>query len=94
MYESENKKVQEIVRIVQTQGCTIEGKKITINDLNRLCQDLNRADKAEIADLVGSIMAELEHLYNERQYLDDSIKPLEAVKEKLAQIINLKLDWK
>ena len=92
MYESENKKVQEIVRIVQTQGCTIEGKKITINDLNRLCQDLNRADKAEIADLVGSIMGELEHLYNERQYLDDSIKPLEAAKEKLARIIGLNLD--
>ena len=92
MYESENKKVQEIVRIVQTQGCTIEGKKITINDLNRLCQDLNRADKAEIADLVGSIMAELEHLYSERQYLDDNIKPLEAAKEKLARIIDLNLD--
>ena len=68
------------------------GKKITLNDLDRLCQDLNRADKAEIADLVGSIMGELEHLYSERQYLNDSIKPLEAAKEKLAQIINLKLD--
>jgi hypothetical protein len=92
MYESENKKVQEIVRIVQTQGCTIEGKKITLNNLDRLCQDLNRSDKAEIADLAGSIMGELEHLYSERQYLNDSIKPLEAAKEKLAQIINLKLD--
>lgn len=37
-------------------------------------------------------MGELEHLYSERQYLNDSIKPLEAAKEKLAQIINLKLD--
>ena len=37
-------------------------------------------------------MAELEHLYNERQYLDDSIKPLEAAKEKLARIIDLNLD--
>jgi hypothetical protein len=92
MYESENKKVQEIVRLVQTQGCTIEGKKITLNDLDRLCQNLSRSDKLEIADLVGSIMGELEHLYSERQCLDDSIKPLEAVKEKLAQIINLKLD--
>jgi hypothetical protein len=92
MYESENKKVQEIVRIVQIQGCMIEGQEITLNDLNHLCQDLNRSDQAEIADLVGSIMGELEHLYNERQYLDDSIKPLEAAKEKLAQIINLKLD--
>lgn len=93
MYESENKKVQEIVRIVQIQGCTIEGKKITLNDWD-LCQDLNRSDKAEIADLIGSIMGELEHLYSERQYLNDSIKPLEAAKEKLAQIINLKLDWR
>ena len=94
MYESENKKVQEIVRVVQMQGCTIEGKAITLNDLDRLCQDLNRSDKEEIADLVGSIMAELEHLYGERQYLDDNIKPLEAAKEKLAQIIDLNLDWK
>ena len=92
MYESLNKKVQEIVRVVQLQGCTIEGNEITLNDLNRLCQDLNRSDKKEIADLVGSIMSELEHLYSERQYLNDSIKPLEAAKEKLAQIINLKLD--
>jgi hypothetical protein len=92
MYESPNKKVQEIVRVIQLQSCTIEGKEITLNDLDRLCQDLNRSDKEEIADLVGSIMGELEHLYNERQYLNDSIKPLEAAKEKLAQIINLKLD--
>jgi hypothetical protein len=92
MYESPNKKVQEIVRVVQLQSCTIEGKEITLNDLDRLCQDLNRSDKEEIADLVGNIMGELEHLYNERQYLNDSIKPLEAAKEKLAQIINLKLD--
>jgi hypothetical protein len=92
MYESENKKVQEILRVIQLQNCTIEGKKITLDDLDRLCQDLDRSDKVEIADLVGSIMGELEHLYNERQYLDDSIKPLETVKEKLAQIINLKLD--
>jgi hypothetical protein len=92
MYESPNKKVQEIVRVIQLQSCTIEGKEITLNDLDCLCQDLNRSDKEEIADLVVSIMGELEHLYNERQYLDDSIKPLEAAKEKLAQIINLKLD--
>ncbi len=92
MYESPNKKVQEIVRIVQIQGCTIEGKKITLNDLDRLCQDLSQSDKEEIADLIGSIVAELEHLYSERQCLNNEIKPLEAAKEKLAQIINLKLD--
>jgi hypothetical protein len=92
MYESPNKKVQAIVRAIQMQSCTIEGNQITLDDLERLCQDLSRSDKAEIADLVGSIMGELEHLYNERQYLDDRIKPLEAAKEKLAQIINLKLD--
>jgi hypothetical protein len=92
MYKSPNKKVQEIVRVIQLQSCTIEGKEITLNDLDRLCQDLNRSDREEIADLVGSIMGELEHLYDERQYLNDSIKPLEAAKEKLAQIINLKLD--
>jgi hypothetical protein len=100
MYESPNKKVQEIVRIVQMQNCTIvvrrrasfESKKITLNDLNYLCQDLSQSDKEEIANLVGSIMAELEHLYSERQYLDNEIKPLEVAKEKLAQIINLKLD--
>jgi hypothetical protein len=92
MYESENKKVQEIVRIVQMQGCTIDGNKITLNDLNQLCQNLSQSDKEEIVNLVGSIMVELEHLYSERQYLDNEIKPLEAAKEKLAQIINLKLD--
>jgi hypothetical protein len=92
MYESENKKVQEIVRIVQIQGCTIKSKKITLNDLNQLCQNLSQSDKEEIVNLVGIIMAELEHLYSERQYLDNEIKPLEAAKEKLAQIINLKLD--
>jgi HEPN domain-containing protein len=92
MYESLNKKVQEIVRVVQLQDCTIEGKKITLNDLDRLCQYLNRSDKEEIADLIGSIVAELEHLYGERRYLDDSIKPLEAAKEKLARIIDLNLD--
>jgi hypothetical protein len=92
MYESSNKKVQEIVRVIQLQSVAIEGNKITLDDLDRLGQDLNRSDREEIADLVGSIMGELEHLYSERQYLDDSIKPLEAVKEKLAQIIQLKLD--
>jgi hypothetical protein len=53
MYESPNKKVQEIVRVIQLQSCTIEGKEITLNDLDRLCQDLNRSDKEEIAELIA-----------------------------------------
>jgi uncharacterized protein involved in exopolysaccharide biosynthesis len=92
MYESSNKKVQEIVRVVQLHSNSTKDKEITLNDLDRLCQDLNRSDREEIADLIGSIMGELEYLYTERQSLDDSIKPLEAVKDKLAQIINVKLD--
>jgi hypothetical protein len=92
MYESENKKIQEIVRIVQMQDCTIEGKKITLKDLDSLCQDLDRSDKEEIADLIGSIVAELDELCSDREYLDNQINPLEAAKNQLAQIINLKLD--
>lgn len=92
MYESENKKVQEIIRIVQMQGCTIEGKEITLKDLNPLCQDLSQSDREEIANLLKSIGEKLDELCSDREYLDNEIKPLEAAKKKLAQIINLKLD--
>ncbi len=87
MYESNNKKVEKIVRIIQSHGCTVEGKKISLDDLPLLCQDLNDSDKKEIADLVRSIDDELFHLYGDRQYLDNQIQPLELAKEKLAALI-------
>lgn len=87
MYESNNKKVEKIVRIIQSHGCTIEGNKITLDDLPLLCQDLNDSDKKEIVEIIQSIDDELFHLYSERQYLDNQIQSLEPAREKLAQLV-------
>ena len=87
MYESENKKVREIVRLIQMDGCTIEGKKITLDELPKLCQNLTDSDKEEISDLVEAIAEKLDVLCAERQQLDAQIKPLKAAKQKLARLI-------
>jgi hypothetical protein len=87
MYESNNKKVEKIVRLIQSDGCIVEGKKISLDDLQPLCQYLNHSDKKEIAGLIQSIDDELFHLYGDRQYLDSQIQPLESVKEKLSQLV-------
>jgi hypothetical protein len=87
MYESNNKKVEKIVRIIQSHGCIIEGKKISLDDLSLLCQDLNDSDKKEIAGLIQSIDDELFHLYGDRQYLDSQIQSIEPVREKLSQLV-------
>ncbi|WP_309729916.1 hypothetical protein [Chamaesiphon sp. OTE_75_metabat_556] len=87
MYESNNKKVEKIVRLIQSHACIIEGKKISLDDLPLLCQDLNDSDKKEIVEIVQSIDDELFHLYGDRQYLDNQIQPLESVKEKLARLV-------
>jgi hypothetical protein len=87
MYESNNKKVEKIVRIIQSNGCTIEGKKITLDELPLLCQDLNDSDKKEIIEIIQSIDDELFHLCSDRQYLDNQIQSLEPAREKLAQLV-------
>jgi hypothetical protein len=87
MYESDNKKVQEIVRLIQTDGCVVEGEKITLDDLPQLCQDLNDSDKEEISNLIEAIAEELEVLCSDRQYLNAQIKPLQAAKKKLTKLI-------
>jgi hypothetical protein len=87
MYESENKKVREIVRLIQMDGCTIEGKKITLDELPKLCENLSDSDKEEISALVEAIAEELDVLCAERQQLDAQIKPLKAVNQKLARLI-------
>jgi hypothetical protein len=87
MYESNNKKVQKIVNLMQSDGCIVEGKKISLDDLPLLCHDLNDAGKVEIVGIIQSIDDELFHLYGDRQYLDSQIQPLESVKEKLARIL-------
>ena len=103
MYESNNKKIDKIVRIIQSHGCTVEGKKITLVDLPLLgaiawtgnpsashpllCQYLNDSDKKEITEIVQSIDDELFHLYGDRQYLDSQIHSLEPVREKLSQLV-------
>ena len=87
MYESNNKKVEKIVNLIQSHGCIVEGNKISLDDLPLLCQDLNDSDKKEIADLIQSIDDELFHLYGDRQYLDNQIQSLEPVKEKLARLV-------
>jgi hypothetical protein len=87
MYESNNKKVEKIVRLIQSHGCIIEGKKISLDDLPLLCQDLNDSDKKEIAGLIQSIDDELFHLYGDRQYLDKQIHSLEPAREKLAKLV-------
>ena len=87
MYESENKKVREIVRLIQMDGCTTEGKKITLDELPKLCENLSDSDKEEILALVEAIAEELDVLCAERQQLDAQIKPLKAVKQKLARLI-------
>jgi hypothetical protein len=87
MYESNNKKVEKIVNLIQSHGCTVEAKKISLDDLPLLCQDLNDSDKKEIAGLIQSIDDELFHLYSDRQYLDSQIQSLEPVRKKLAQLV-------
>lgn len=87
MYESNNKKVEKIVSLIQSHGYIIEGKKISLDDLPLLCQDLNDSDKKEIAEIIQSIDDELFHLYGDRQYLDNQIQSLEPVKEKLARLV-------
>jgi hypothetical protein len=87
MYESNNKKVEKIVNLIQSHGCIVEGKEISLDDLPLLCQDLNDSDKKEIAGLIQSIDDELFHLYGDRQYLDTQIQSLEPVKEKLSQLV-------
>jgi hypothetical protein len=87
MYESNNKKVEKIVRLIQSHGCIIEGKKISLDDLPLLCQDLNDSDKKEIVEIVQSIDDELFHLYGDRQYLDSQIQSLEPVRDKLSQLV-------
>ena len=87
MYKSNNKKVEKIVNLIQSHGCIIEGKKISLDDLPLLCQNLNDSDKKEIAEIIQSINDELFHLYGDRQYLDNQIQSLEPVREKLAQLV-------
>jgi hypothetical protein len=87
MYKSNNKKVEKIVNLIQSHGCTVEGKKISLDDLPLLCQDLNDSDKKEIVDLIQSIDDELFHLYGDRQYLDNQIQSLEPAREKLARLV-------
>jgi hypothetical protein len=87
MYKSNNKKVEKIVNLIQSHGCIVEGKKINLEDLPLLCQDLNDSDKKEIAGLIQSIDDELFHLYGDREYLDSQIKSLEPAREKLAQLV-------
>ncbi|PSB52131.1 hypothetical protein [Chamaesiphon polymorphus] len=87
MYESNNKKVEKIVRLIQSDGCIVEGKQINLDDLPLRCQDLNDSDKKEIARIIQSIDDELFHLYGDRQYLDSQIQCLEPVREKLARLV-------
>lgn len=87
MYESNNKKVEKIVRLIQSHGCSVEGKKISLDDLPLLCRDLNDSDRKEIGCLIQSIDDELFHLYSDRQYLDSQIHSLEPAREKLAKLI-------
>jgi hypothetical protein len=87
MYKSSNKKVEKIVNLIQSHGCIVEGKKISLDDLPLLCQDLNDSDRKEIVDLIQSIDDELGELYSDRQYLDNQIQSLEPVKEKLSQLV-------
>jgi hypothetical protein len=87
MYKSSNKKVEEIVNLIQSHGCIVEGKKISLDDLPLLCQDLNDSDRKEIVDLIQSIDDELGELYSDRQYLDNQIQSLEPAREKLAQLV-------
>ena len=87
MYESNNKKVERIVNIIQSHGCIVEGKKISLDELPLLCHDLNDSDRKEIGFLIQSIDDELFHLYSDRQYLDNQIHSLEPAREKLAKLI-------
>ena len=87
MYESNNKKVEKIVNLIQSHGCIVEGKKISLDDLPLLCQDLNDSDKKEIVGIIQSIDDELSEIYGDRQYLDNQINSLEPVREKLAQLL-------
>ena len=87
MYESNNKQVEKIVKLIQSHGCIVEGKKISLDDLPLLCQSLNDSDKKEIVEIIQSIDDELFHLYGDRQYLDIQIQSLEPVREKLARLV-------
>ena len=87
MYKSNSKKVEKIVNLIQSHGCIVEGKEISLDDLPLLYQDLNDSDKKEIPDLIQSIDNELSDLYNDRKYLDHQIQSLEPAQEKLSQLV-------
>jgi hypothetical protein len=87
MYESKNKRVQKIVNLIQMDGRVVKDKKITLDELPHLCQNLNDSDKKEIASLIEAIAEELDVLCDEREYLDAQINPLKAVKEKLTKLV-------
>jgi hypothetical protein len=87
MYESNNKKVEKIVNLIQSHGSIAEGKKISLDDLPLLCQNLDDSDKKEIAEIIQSIDDELCELYSDRQYLDSQIQSLEPAREKLVQLV-------
>lgn len=87
MYESDNKRVQEIVNLIQMDGCIVEGKKSTLDNLPQLCQNLSNSDKEEISNLIDAIADELSVLCSERQVLDAQIAPLKAVMKQLTKLI-------
>jgi hypothetical protein len=87
MYESSNKKVQKIIDLIESQGCVIDGKKISLNDLPLVCQNLNDSDKPEIVNLIQWIETELDRLHTDCEEAYNQIQSLEPAKEKLDRLL-------
>ena len=82
-------KIQEIQEILDLQGCMIEGKVISLNDLDEICQDLDDSDREALENLLEEKTNELESLLQEQEQVGKEIKLLRPAIGKLTLLINL-----
>jgi hypothetical protein len=80
MFQSNSPKVQEIVRIVQMHGCTVDGEAITLSPLQKLYKQLNEIERKEIDSLILSLENELEEQIADRDYAIREIESLDPDK--------------
>jgi hypothetical protein len=77
MFKSSNPRVEAIVRVIQMNGCMIDGVVISLDRLPELCSILTDTDKTEIKDLIQSLENELEEYIADLEYADNEIQSLD-----------------
>ena len=82
-------KIQEIQEILDLQGCMIEGKVISLSDLDEICKNLDSSDKEALESLLEEKTNELESLLQEQEQLNKEIKLLRPSIGKLTLLLTL-----